>query len=59
MLVIRQNTPRSQSDATHIRVFILVELARRTPNPPPQRTTVMKDSFGGGGAPNVYWVRAL
>jgi hypothetical protein len=43
MLVIPQNTPRSRSDATHSRVFILVKL--------PQRTTVTQDSFGVCGSP--------
>ena len=34
MLVIPQNTHRSQSDATHSRVFILFELALLHPHPP-------------------------
>lgn len=46
MLVIPQNTDRSQCDATHSRAFILVELAQ-----PPHPQRPMKDGFGGGRAP--------
>ena len=54
MLVIPKNTHRSQSDATHSRVFILLELV-----PPPKPTTITQDGFGGAGAPNVYQGKAL
>ena len=47
-----QNTHRSQSDATHSRVFILVKPAP-APLPLPQHTTVLQDGFGDG-APNAY-----
>jgi hypothetical protein len=54
MLVIPENIHRSQSDATHSRVFILLELV-----PPPKPTTITQDGFGGAGAPNVYQGKAL
>jgi hypothetical protein len=51
----KKKTDRSQSDATHSRVFILFELALLpTLNAPPSHRRV----FGGsGGAQNVYGAR--
>ena len=54
MLLIPQNIDRSQSDAIYSKVFILLELAQV-----PQCTAITQDSFGGGGAPNIYQGKTL
>ena len=56
MLVILENTHRSQSDATHSRVFILFELAHPHPN---NTTVTQNDLVGVGGKSNVCLGKAL
>lgn len=55
MLVSPKKTDRSQSDATHSRVFILFEIAQAHPPTPPP--THPYEVFGGRGALNVCRVR--